>query len=381
MQENTFNLPGRKEYIRARMKEAFRSIGEYAQMATELEWAVDRLVPLGSVIVLAGPAKRARKSLLTMALAIAVSQGLPFLGRKTKQGLVMMIDLDGGPARYARRSRLFGAFNADTNDLPIVALTAKRYTKEVPEYILEAKPRIAIVDTMNKALIQHGAKSESDNIELGKILGEYQDAAQEANTAIIVIHHMDKLDNNYRGGTAIDADTDGMLFLTQTGTPSDPRRLHWRLRDGLEGHQLIDVCYTERPSAEGGDYCTVGAAGLPEEGAPPPERKRSSRSSNSNSESRGISDTDIYNRLCVLLQEAGAGNSMSFRQLREGAGAGQKKVQDQLKRLQDAGLAQKGPGRNDGWTWIGTVSNQNETNETTSANNNSPAETALGVVS
>ena len=72
---------------------------------------------------------------------------------------------------------------------------------------------------------------------------------------------------------------------------------------------------------------------------------------------------------------------MSFRKLREEAGAGQTKVQTQLKKLQESGLAEKGPKQNDGWTWIGSVLKQNETNETLSPAGDSPAAAALGVVS
>jgi hypothetical protein len=75
--------------------------------APEPDWVVGGLIPAGGVALLAGRPKSG-KSTMARALAVAVVQGRPFLGRETRRGRVLLLSLEDRQRDAARHLRALG---------------------------------------------------------------------------------------------------------------------------------------------------------------------------------------------------------------------------------------------------------------------------------
>ena len=64
-----------------------------AEPPEEIEWILDEYLPAGGLVLLAGKPKEG-KTTLCYELAVRVAQGLPFLGRQTRQGGVLILALE-----------------------------------------------------------------------------------------------------------------------------------------------------------------------------------------------------------------------------------------------------------------------------------------------
>jgi len=153
------------------------------------------------------------KSTLVRQLAVAVSQGKPFLGRETVQGLVMYIALEEKPSEISKHFALLGANDED----PIVTLTDFRGSSlaEMRDAIVASKPVLVIVDTLAKFL---RLPKMNDYGPVNDAVRWIHDVARDTGAHLLAVSHSkkgaaeDSIDN-LLGSTAFAAAVDTLIAL------------------------------------------------------------------------------------------------------------------------------------------------------------------------
>lgn len=173
-----------------------RSVKDLAEEVPETpEWLVHGLLPKGTLGLLAAYPK-VGKSTLGAQLAVAMAQGRDFLGRRTKQGGVLLIVAEEMKDDVMRRLRGFGM----TEDDPIylwtdtVADTPKDREK-LEQFIRESNIALVIIDTLASYLL---VQDETNNSEVTRRMKPYVDMAHTTGATILFVHHERK--NRDEGG-------------------------------------------------------------------------------------------------------------------------------------------------------------------------------------
>ncbi len=155
---------------------------------------VEGLLPAGFSI-LAGMPKRG-KSWLALALAYAVSTGNPFLGRRTKRGRVLYLDLESGQIRAKKRMEVLVpgpwpetlsiTHRADLlGDNGKLLLQIDDWLDRYPD------TKLIIIDTIGRVK-GSGRRGENAYETDTRTYGALQQLAMERGVAIIGIHHYKK---------------------------------------------------------------------------------------------------------------------------------------------------------------------------------------------
>jgi RecA-family ATPase len=197
------------------------------EVPEEVEWLWDRMLPTGTLDVLAAYMK-VGKSTLVYDLALCVSRGEPFLGFPTKQGGVLIIALEEKREHAIKRLRDYGV----TEDDPIwmvgvpLSPTPSLY-KELRTFIEDKGIVLVIIDSLARFAM---LKDEDDNSEVTKFMSPLVDVAHETNTVVLLIHHERKsggeAGRSIRGAGAILANVDVAHTLSKVeGRNSTDRTL------------------------------------------------------------------------------------------------------------------------------------------------------------
>ena len=175
------------------------------------DWVVEGLIPTNAVTMLSGESGSG-KSTLTLALADAISQGLPFLGKPTLKKPVLIMDRENGlPVYHERLAR----FNVQPNPDLIFwggwnsPVPPQPSSKALRDFV-EAEQPVIIFDSF----IAFHPGSEMDATETRKYMDEYRRLASMGAT-LILIHHVGKSAGSqvYRGSSDIKASVDVLYVL------------------------------------------------------------------------------------------------------------------------------------------------------------------------
>lgn len=234
------------DYFDSHTKPVYEAVKDF----TELEWVIDGLVPAGALIMFAGQAKRARKTLLLIAIAMMVARGgdaaVDVLTRKTKHGHVFLINLEDGYARLVRRLVHSGV--EDTARDPcqlawtvdgLAAMT--EMLKRAPEHL---RPKLVIIDPLIELARLHGIDNENDSIQMSRLIAKYRKLAQDTGCGILIAHHMGWSAERMRGSSATEGACDGWWELIARPN-SEKRTLRWTLRDGGDGEVDLAIRYED----------------------------------------------------------------------------------------------------------------------------------------
>jgi len=217
--------------------------------AAEPDWLVDGMIARGNVIILAGQAKRAGKSWLSLHLAHCLAAGRPFLGKRTKQVCVAYANVEDGIARIGWRMGCLGV----PPDLGAKLLLFHDRRCLLPLY--EALPYLVdryglglvIVDPLVKLERAHGIVDENSSLETDQLIDYYQTLGDSIGLSFLFIHHFAKMAERMRGSSAIEGASSGWWNLTQG--KNELRLLEGTLRDGKDFSTGIK--YDFRTDAEG----------------------------------------------------------------------------------------------------------------------------------
>ncbi|MGH7563735.1 MAG: DnaB-like helicase N-terminal domain-containing protein [Gemmatimonadota bacterium] len=177
---------------------------------------VPKLAYEGRVSMLAAREKDG-KSTLAGAAAAAVSSGSSFLGETVTAGLVLNVSLDEHLGDTVRRLPRFGA-NADR--IRIVDRLDGRPVETLAALVIEYRPALVLIDSLEKFSALFGVKDPSDSAQWVPLMAGIARIARDSGAAILLLHHAKKADSTYRDSTAIGSGVDAILEMS--GVIDDP---------------------------------------------------------------------------------------------------------------------------------------------------------------
>lgn len=183
-----------------------------------IPYVVDGLLAPG--LYLLGGSPKVGKSWMALQLCLAVSRGVPFLGRETRKSAVLYLALEDGPRRlHARAVRLCETAPSGVylcSDAPCIGQGLEELLRE----IIGQNPgiRLVIIDTLQKvrAPQQYGVSYSGDYQDVAAL----KTLADELQICLLVIHHLRKMGdadpmNRLSGTNGLSGAADGMLILAR----------------------------------------------------------------------------------------------------------------------------------------------------------------------
>lgn len=161
----------------------------------EPEVVIEGLLRIGEKLGITAGTKRF-KTWLLLYMAYCVANGLPFLGRKTKQLKVIFFDLELSRNSIKRRLKRIqkAVGHGDFENLKVCALRGKaglfcRNFEHIKTRIIESGAKIVIIDPVYKFLL---GKEENSNGVVADVLERLTVFCMEAQVAMIYVHHHSK---------------------------------------------------------------------------------------------------------------------------------------------------------------------------------------------
>jgi hypothetical protein len=213
-----------------------------------LEWVLENLIPACSVGMLVG-APGSKKTYSLLDLAVKVSTKQDWLGFKTTQSNVLILDEESGPNRVKRR--LSGIIRAHSGDasLPIYFTSLAHLDLRKPndlgtitQLIQNHHAKLVILDALADFMLGGDENAVQD---VQPVFQNLRLIAEVNQCAIIVIHHVNK-NGGYRGSSAIlgavdflikqisAVDSDTITFETEKLRDGEPVTFHALIHFGDE---------------------------------------------------------------------------------------------------------------------------------------------------
>lgn len=179
-----------------------------------VSWLVKQLIPSESIGVLFG-ASGTFKSFIAIDMALHVAHGLPWLGRKTKKGTVLIIAAEGGSGLWRRivawhRIHRLKWDAAAVFVMPVgIDLATDAARVQEAAAALGVKPDLVVIDTLSQTF----RGEENSAAEVSKYLSEvglwFRSSWQ---AAVMLVHHSGhSATERARGSSAIRANVDWMF--------------------------------------------------------------------------------------------------------------------------------------------------------------------------
>ena len=177
------------------------------------EWLVDGLLLVGGVSLLVAKPK-VGKTTLSRALGLAVARGTPFLGRTTRQGAVLYLELEDSEEMAKEH---FGRMGGAAEPLYChIAGGEEADLDWVGEMIAEFQTRLVIVDTLFKLIRFNDG---NDYAQVSRAMAPLIGLARQTRCHITCLHHAGKGERNgpeaILGSTALFGAVDTVLSLEE----------------------------------------------------------------------------------------------------------------------------------------------------------------------
>lgn len=214
------------------------------------EMIIEDMVPRG-LTVLAG-APKSCKSWMALDMALAVTAGRSFLGKATNICEVLYLALEDTDKRLHDRLTTLEESNRRLHLATSCSKLDEGFITQINEFIAEAPSvKLIIVDTFQKIRGSDAASANSSQYgreysELSKL----KDFADRKEIAILVIHHLRKLQdkhdplNDILGSTAMSGVADSILILKKERTRTNGELLsvgrdspQWKMRMIFENYR------------------------------------------------------------------------------------------------------------------------------------------------
>ena len=207
------------------------------------KYVVDGLIPEGLTYIIAAP--KIGKSWMVLDLALAATQGTPFLGAiPVEQRPVLYLALEDGPKRIQARARGLKCY-----DLPESIMFAHRAESEdaiklMREFmsLYERQEPLVILDTLGK--IKPDKKPSAGAYEHDyRVSAALKEVADDFDGAVVVVHHNRKAGSedfleDVSGTQGIAGAADTIIVIRRPRTAAEGE-LHITSRDAAEGSYAV----------------------------------------------------------------------------------------------------------------------------------------------
>ena len=241
-------------------------VDEFIRQAKPTKWVVEERIAAGALTVIAGQAKKARKTLLLLHLVEQVAQGEPWLDHVTLKRPVIFVGFEGGGSFLAQRVLDVGhkaALLPDEEHIPASFSAGLAGYNWVMDRLAQAArtkepwPVLVCIDTLSQVLAACGVE-ENDNMAVTKFLAPHEELVQAAGAAMVFSHHFAKSNFQMRGASAISA-LCNWCEINMIAGEAGLLKLEWSLRHGIGG---LDGIRVEKPNGKF-TFTTVDARSLP----------------------------------------------------------------------------------------------------------------------
>lgn len=215
-------------------------------------WAIDQLIPAGVTLLASRPKKG--KSWLALQMALAVAQGVPFMGMNTKRGAVFYAALEDVERRLKQRMQALGVDELSETERERLIFTTQFPALDMADgipalaqIITETKPSLVIFDVWRRCqpeIREAGLNAQQKDY---KSIFPLTCLAAETNTPILVLTHQNKQAS--KAGEMLDgvADSlglsgavDGIITLNRDGQSETA----FLKREGREYEDTTDIHMT-----------------------------------------------------------------------------------------------------------------------------------------
>jgi hypothetical protein len=210
----------------------------------EIDWVLEDYLPVGGLGLLAGKPKEG-KTTIGYELAVKVALGLPFLGRQTRKGAVLILALEEHAREVRMRLRNLGASELPNVFLHIGPLEPTATTlNSISAFAQEHCVCLILIDTLSTFW---KIDNENDAAEMTRVIKPLLALPRNSGACVLLIHHARKSEGSYgdeiRGSGALFAAVDVALILkrhevqnqrllqAQSRYPETPSELVLELRE------------------------------------------------------------------------------------------------------------------------------------------------------
>lgn len=190
------------------------TLDQLREQSRNVTWLVKHVVPSESVGLLYG-ASGTFKSFIGIDLAMHIAHGLPWLGKKTKKGPVLIIAAEGGTGLWRRivawhRERRLQWKDAPVYVIPIsVDLSADAILVREAAVAIGVTPALVLVDTLSQTFSGEENSAQEVSIYLREIGLQFRACWQ---CAVLVVHHTGhNATERPRGSSALRSNVDFMF--------------------------------------------------------------------------------------------------------------------------------------------------------------------------
>jgi hypothetical protein len=200
------------------------------------ECVVPRLAYRGRLVLLAGPDKSGKSTLLSHATA-ALSRMAPFLGGAVgaRSGRVVWMGLEEAVGDAVRR---LADLEADPTRVQLVIYAPRDLLDRTRALLAEWPADLLVIDSLTEyARTACGSiPDDGDNAGWAAVVRPLVAVAREHDIAVVVLHHVRRSDGQFRGAGEIAAAADALLELVPPAAGEDPgmRRIRGRGRWPVE---------------------------------------------------------------------------------------------------------------------------------------------------
>ncbi|MEO7863583.1 MAG: AAA family ATPase [Nitrospirales bacterium] len=215
-----------------------------AEVPEPTEWILEDYLATGSLGLIAGKPKEGKTTLIYEA-AVKVAQGLPFLGRPTRKGGVLILAVEEHRRDVKLRLQNLGAEGLDGLYVHVGALApTANFFAELLTFIRDHTIRLVIVDTLAAFW---SVENENDASEMTRAVKPLLQLARESEACVLLIHHARKSEGSHgdeiRGSGALFGLVDVALIMkrhaienqrllqAQSRYPETPSELILELRE------------------------------------------------------------------------------------------------------------------------------------------------------
>jgi hypothetical protein len=204
-------------------------------------YLVKGLIPREGLIVIWGPPK-CGKSFWTFDLAMHITLGWPYRGRRVQVGPIVYVACEGAHGFRARIEAFRQRHLQDHDgDVPFFLVPARLALVEDHEELIEeirkplgdTAPVAVVIDTLNRSI----TGSESSDQDMSAYVKAADAIVAAFNCAVLVVHHCGIEGTRPRGHTSLTGAADAQLAVKRNSDGLVSTKLEW-MKDGPEDAEL-----------------------------------------------------------------------------------------------------------------------------------------------